>query len=225
MNYNLFNNRFTSGLKEIIVCFFIKRKNRKKMLNLSYSSTYYCCVWGDFNRVDKNCSLFNMELGSYSYISKNATINNAKIGKFCSVGQGVIIGPGQHPSNKFVSTHPIFYSSKKKANIVISEYTYFEESKHVDIGNDVWIGANSIINDGIKIGNGSIIAGGAFVNKDVEPYSIVGGIPAKHIKYRFEPQEIEFLLKSEWWNMSLIELEKRLKEFHDIQEFVKNKKL
>jgi len=71
------------------------------------------------------------------------------------------------------------------------------------IGHDVWIGANAVIMRGVKIGNGAVIAAGAIVNKDVEPYSIVGGVPARHLKYRFDKETIERLLKSEWWNLDI----------------------
>lgn len=79
----------------------------------------------------------------------------------------------------------------------------FEEYAHIDIGNDVWIGARAIIMDGIKIGHGAVVAANAVVTKDIPPYAIVGGIPAKIIKYRFEPDKIERLIQSEWWKWDL----------------------
>jgi len=93
----------------------------------------------------------------------------------------------------------------------------------INVGNDVWISANVTILDGVKIGDGAIIASNSLVNKDVEPYTIVGGVPAKPIKTRFEKDEIDFLLKFKWWNKSLNWIEENSDKFTDIKQFIKQK--
>ncbi len=120
---------------------------------------------------------------------------------FCSIASNVTIGPGIHKMDG-ISTHPSFYTfnTPLPKRFVISDL--FLNSKRVSIGHDVWIGEKVIILDGLKIGTGAIIAAGAVVTKDVEPYAIVGGVPAKILKYRFEPQLIQQLLESCWWNQS-----------------------
>jgi acetyltransferase-like isoleucine patch superfamily enzyme len=107
-----------------------------------------------------------------------------------------------------ISTHPIFYSPSWHSSISFVEKQYYEEFVQTIIGSDVWIGANVTILDGIKIGCGAIVAAGAAVTKDIPDYAIVGGVPAKIIKYRFSKEEIELLLSLKWWDCSYEKLKK-----------------
>jgi acetyltransferase-like isoleucine patch superfamily enzyme len=127
---------------------------------------------------------------------------------------------GIHPSRDFVSTHPIFFSTKKQVGITFADKDYFQEEKGIKIGNDVWIGANVIILDGVTIGDGAIIGAGAVVTKDVPPYSIYGGVPAKLIRYRFEQKTIDFLVKFKWWNKDEEWLKTNFQDFHNIDTFL-----
>lgn len=108
------------------------------------------------------------------------------------------IGPSQHPLN-FLSTHPFQYLKYEK--LIPKQKIMFISSRPVTVGNDVWIGANVIIMDGLKIGDGAVIGANAVVTHDVPPYAIVGGIPARIIRYRFEPEIIKKLLALQWWNL------------------------
>jgi acetyltransferase-like isoleucine patch superfamily enzyme len=101
-----------------------------------------------------------------------------------------------------VTTHPAFFLRNTPLVKTFAENDLHEASKKSFIGHDVWIGEGVIVIDGIKIGTGAIVAAGAVVVKDVEPYSVVGGVPAKHIKYRFDSETITILQNSEWWNFS-----------------------
>ncbi|TLU65218.1 CatB-related O-acetyltransferase [Thalassotalea litorea] len=111
-----------------------------------------------------------------------------------------------HPKDYF-TTSPLFYRVKNtfKLNIV-NEDLEFDEYSRVTIGNDVWIGARAIILDGVKIGDGAIIAANAVVTKDVPPYAIVTGVPAKINSYRFEKERINELLKLKWWDLPIEEV-------------------
>ncbi|MGE6225983.1 CatB-related O-acetyltransferase, partial [Aeromonas media] len=145
----------------------------------------------------------NSSIGKYTYLAGFANINNCKIGDFCSIADGVRIGIGMHPLN-YISTHPVFYSEKTifpyklLESSVLSKLPDYDESKEVIIGNDVWIGTSSIILDGVKIGNGVVIAAGAVVTKDVPDYAIVGGVPARIIKYRPTSETIDGV---KWWDL------------------------
>jgi len=146
---------------------------------------------------------------------------NCNIGKFCSIAQDVSIGLGKHPLNDFVSTHPSFYSVHKQCGFSFSDTQYFDEMGNVTIGNDVWIGANSIILDDVIIGNGAVIAANSVVTKDVRAYAIVGGTPAKIIKYRFSEEDIVFLEKFKWWDKDHSWLQENFKLMHNISSFKK----
>lgn len=155
-------------------------------------------ILGDYIKVYRGAYLAACEIGDYSYIA-GAKVVNARVGRFCSVGPNAIIGGlGKHPIG-YISTHPVFYSLSAQCGTTFSDKDYFNESEKVVIGNDVWIGVNAVILDGVNIGDGAVIAAGAVVTKDVPPYSIVGGVPATVIKKRFSEADIKILLEVRWW--------------------------
>lgn len=142
----------------------------------------------------------NSSINDFSYIGPNSSIMNTEIGKYCSISKNVNIGLPTHPIN-FISTSPIFFSNSNATGYHWREDKVFEDMpKKVVIGNDVWIGLNVSILGGVKIGDGAIIGSHALVTKDVEPYTIVGGVPAKLIRKRFPDLTAQMLLKLGWWN-------------------------
>ena len=153
---------------------------------------------GKNTRVAAPFFLHHVQLGDYSYISKNSSINNCEIGKFCSIGPNFCCGLGIHPTNG-ISTAPMFYSTAKQNGMTLCKENKIEESIRTSIGNDVFIGSNVTVLDGMTIGDGAIIGAGAVVTKDIPPYAIAAGVPAKIIKYRFESDTIDRLLKEKWW--------------------------
>lgn len=169
--------------------------------------------------ISRLCKIKNTIVGSYSYIANNNNIINCKIGRYCSVGPYSMIGLGKHPTDRF-STSPIFYSSNNAFGIKIIEEHNYEEFSNIEIGNDVWIGAKVTILDGIKIGDGAICAAGAVVTKDVPPFAIVAGVPARVIKYRFENNIIELLKDSKWWEKDIEYLSKYKDSFINLNNFI-----
>ena len=149
---------------------------------------------------------YNARVGKYSYIARNTLIQNTVVESFCSISEGCNIGMPSHPAD-FVSTSPIFLKGNNYLKKNLSGIAY-EDCPITYIGNDVWIGAHAQIKSGIRVGNGSIIGAGAVVTKDVPPYAIVGGIPARIIKYRFDVSICQKLNDSRWWELSDEELMK-----------------
>lgn len=158
------------------------------------------------SRVYEKCELQNVELGRHSYIGKSCVISNAKIGNFCSIAGYGQIGGGMHPVD-MVSTSPCFLSGHSATGNNFAEIA-FASSKTVVIGNDVWIGAGCYIKSGIKIGDGAIIGAHSVITHDVEPYSIVVGVPGKYLRSRFDKDTMAKLMDLKWWNWSDDKIEK-----------------
>lgn len=165
----------------------------------------------------------NSFIGDFTYVGGGVKIQNAKIGKFCSIGPNVKIGLGIHPVD-LVSTYPGFYSNKASGSYFFNHNAKIEEYKDIEIGNDVWIGNGAMIMDGVNIGDGAIIAAGAVVTKNVNNFSIVGGVPAKVIKNRFSDEICKKLQKIEWWNWPKSKIKNNSDLFLDINNFLNNEK-
>ncbi len=151
------------------------------------------------------------EVGAFTYFNGPADVFHAKIGRFCSIGPEVVIGPGEHPTDH-LSTHPFAFGGGGNRFKKSREYdairarggsTATAKHRTTVIGPDVWLGTRAYISQGVTIGAGSIVAAGAIVTKDVPPFSIVGGVPAKLIRPRFEAPIVERLLALAWWDYSM----------------------
>lgn len=143
-----------------------------------------------------------VSIGDYSYVNRGALIFSGTIGKFCSIAHHVQIGAEQHPV-RHLSTSPWIYSDTG----ITGQPSGFDEFPSPPvIGSDVWIGSSAIVMQGVTICHGAIVAAGAVVTKDVAPYSIVAGVPAKPIGSRFDEATVERLLKWAWWDLPIEEI-------------------
>lgn len=174
-------------------------------------------------------SWFEGYMGFGTYIGDQCTIMG-KIGRYCSIGHKVTVLTGTHPSHRFVSTHPTFFSLGLQNGTTYVSTQKFKEKIYADennkygciIGNDVWIGYNATIMGGCTIGDGAIVAAGALVKENVEPYTIVAGQPAKVIGKRFEDEKIAFLMKIKWWDKPEAWIKSHADDFEDISKFERN---
>ncbi len=175
---------------------------------------------GHYVKLYRPYRIYDAIIGDYTYISMGAYISQTTIGKFCSIGPNFFCGFGIHPTTG-VSTSPMFYSTLRQNGITLALTDKYEERKRITIGNDVFIGANVTILDGVTIGDGAIVGAGAVVVKDVEPYMIVGGVPATIIRPRFPQKIIEKMLACEWWKWSPSDLCNVEKNFSDVDSFLR----
>ena len=160
----------------------------------------------------------DVEIGDYSYISGPRTfVESTRIGKFCSIARQTVIGVGNH-DHSLVTTHP-FIISREFGGLVEKSVPSDQKPGPV-IGNDVWIGINSIVMRGVTIGDGAVIAANSVVTRDVAPYVIAGGNPARPLRDRFPPETVEALMCIRWWDWSEEQLRERLPHFFDTPGFV-----
>lgn len=139
-------------------------------------------------------------IGDYSYVGRRSSLVMAEIGNYCSIASGTVVGMGTHTLNN-ISTSPIFTEKHNATGTSWCESSTEFPYRKVIIGNDVWIGARAMILGGVTIGDGAVVGAGAVVTKDVPPYSIVGGVPARIIRYRFSQEVINKLLDVKWWSL------------------------
>ena len=149
--------------------------------------------------INRNCAIDRSEVGFATYFNQNDVIKNAHIGKFCCISWNVTI----YGESKHNFKAPSMYTSYHWNHVFGIDNTNNKEVENkgkTKIGNDVWIGNGAIIINGITVGDGAIIGAGAVVTKDVPPYTVMAGVPAKPLKKRFDDSVIEKLLEIRWWN-------------------------
>lgn len=152
----------------------------------------------DFARIDRTNHTYGSILGRHSYTGPHCVLMKCEVGSFSSIAWGVTIGGAEHDYSR-VTTHAFLYNPLDR---FCSQPSYDRFTNPCSIGSDVWVGANSTILRGVSVGDGAVIAAGAVVTRDVPPYAIVAGVPAKVVKHRFSDDITEGLLLSKWWELS-----------------------
>lgn len=176
-------------------------------VRVSRKATVMGATLASFSHVGDYCFIYESVLGAYSTVGRNSVLRNAVLGKFCSISWNVTIGATPHNYN-LMSTHAFHY---------ISSFGFVDKDKRNNIqtslGNDVWIGANAIVMPGVKVGDGAVVGAGAVVTKDVPPYAIVIGCPARIVRFRFEPDIVARLTEIEWWDWDVRKIQENLDMF------------
>lgn len=175
------------------------------------------------SKVESGSNVVNSKMDKHTFCGYNCVIVNCNIGAFTSIANGVIIGGGMHPID-WVGMSPVFYEGRDSVKAKYSEYQR-EAVKVTTVGHDVWIGQNSLIKQGVTIGTGAVIGMGSIVTKDVPPYAIVAGNPAKLIRYRFTEEIVSKLIASRWWLLDENDLKRYAKDITHPEKFLKNFKL
>lgn len=177
---------------------------------------------GEWTSIGPSNKLIESSIGDYTYTMDDVTINYAEIGKFTSIASHVCINPVDHPMER-VTQHHMTYRRASYGFVETNDDDIFNwrRGNRVTIGHDVWIGYGAIIMKGVHIGTGAVVGSGAIVTKDIEPYTIVVGVPAKPIKKRFSQEVIDSLLQIAWWDWPRDLLEQRFFELNDISSFIK----
>lgn len=168
--------------------------------------------FGSFINISRNAFLSSSSIEDYTSVGRNTIIINSEIGKFCSISWNVTIGATKHDYSR-LTTHAFPYI--KYYGFVNKDNRFRVTTK---VGHDVWIGANVIIMPGVSIGNGAVIGAGSIVTKDVQPYEIVFGLPAKHKGYRFTPEIIKKIEELQWWNWDKTKIEENIGLFRNTVE-------
>ena len=214
-------------MNKMLKTIYFRIKNRNNNIKIPFSSNIgKSTVFEGNNTLGRNV-VFVGKLGYGSYICDHSEIS-ATIGRYCSIGHYVRTINGNHPITMWVSTHPAFYSTRCQSGFSYVKEDYFDELTYADherktavvIGNDVWIGDNALIMAGVTIGDGAIIAAGAVVTKNVEAYSIVGGVPAKLIRLRFDKDSVDKLLKLKWWENGEEWLRTNVDKFRNVKDML-----
>ena len=214
-----------SAIKALHLSFLLRRLRQREDVSIARGVEI-----NEYTRLESHtaiylgCNISGSYIGKGTYIGAHSSIRNTKVGRFCSIGANVTTCLGAHPAHTFVSTHPSFFSTGAQAGFTFVREQFFDELPKatkgspfiVEIGNDVWIGNNVLILDGICVANGSIVGAGAVVTKDVEPYSINIGVPAKCIGYRFDAKTIALLLEFKWWDRDFEWLQANARNFQNI---------
>lgn len=171
------------------------------------------------SKIESGSTVLNTTFGAHSFSGYDCTFIKCEVGSFCSIASKVVIGGARHPI-EYVSTSPVFLSHKESISAKFSRHDYVFEPTTI-IGHDVWIGEGVYIKGGVRIGTGAVIGMGSVVTKDVPPYAIFAGNPARLIRFRFDAAIVNALLESRWWEFSDEKLREVAHEFNDPEAFLK----
>lgn len=170
------------------------------------------------SKLESGTVFYHSTMGRHSFCGYDCEISHADIGSFVSIANGVVIGGGRHPM-EWVGMSPVFYEGRDSVNAKFSTHARAPVQR-VRVGHDVWIGRSAIVLPGVEIGNGAVVGAGAVVTKDVAPYAVVAGNPARLLRYRFSEPTVARLAATAWWDRDDEALERLGPWFNDVEGFL-----
>jgi phosphonate metabolism protein (transferase hexapeptide repeat family) len=179
-------------------------------------------VIGCYTDIGANWTVIESSLGDYSYLAgSDGTAIYTDIGKFCSIASHVVINPGDHPMER-VTQHHCTYRRRRYGFAASDDEKVFEwrRRRRCRIGHDVWIGTGAKVMAGVRIGTGAVVAAGAVVTRDVAPYQVAAGVPARPLRMRFSAEIVERLMAIAWWDWDRRTLEQRFADFSNLERFL-----
>ena len=175
---------------------------------------------GEWVHLGRNTNVAESIIGDYTYTAGDVDVIYSDVGKFCSIASHVRLNPGNHPTWRVTQHHMTYRRASYDLGEDDHDFFQWRRDHRVHVGHDVWIGHGAIVLPGVSIGTGAVIGAGAIVSRDVDPYTIAVGVPARSIKERFPRDVVERIQATAWWDWPRELIEERLDDLCDLQVFL-----